>query len=116
MAHVTIYQKPTCSTCRKVVKLVEQSGQPFSAVNYYETPLTETKLKALLKKAGLTAKDVMRTKEEMYRALDVANADKSEDDLIGLIVKHPDLLQRPLVEKGETVILARPPETVKTLL
>ena len=116
MAHVTIYQKPTCSTCRKVVKLVEQSGQPFSAVNYYETPLTETKLKALLKKAGLTANDVMRTKEEMYHALDVANADKSEDDLIGLIVKHPDLLQRPLVEKGETVILARPPETVKTLL
>ena len=116
MAHVTIYQKPTCSTCRKVVKLVEESGQPFSAVNYYKTPLTDTKLKALLKKAGLTAKDVMRTKEEMYHALDLANADKSEEELIGLIVKHPDLLQRPLVEKGETVILSRLPETVNTLL
>lgn len=116
MAHVTIYHKPTCSTCRKVVKLVEESGRPFSVVNYYETPLTETTLKALLKKAGLTAKDVMRTKEERYHALDVANADKSEEELIGLIVNHPDLLQRPLVEKGETVILARPPETVNTLL
>lgn len=116
MAHVTIYHKPTCSTCRKVVKLVKESGQPFSVVNYYETPLTETKLKALLKKAGLTAKDVMRPKEEIYHTLDVANADKSEEELIGLIVKHPDLLQRPLVEKGETVILARPPETVNTLL
>ena len=116
MAHVTIYHKPTCSTCRKVVKLVKESGQPFSVVNYYETPLTDTKLKALLKKAGLTAKDVMRTKEEMYHTLDVANADKPEEELIGLIVKHPDLLQRPLVEKGETVILARPPETVNTLL
>ena len=116
MAHVTIYQKPTCSTCRKVIKLVKESGQPFSAVNYYETPLTETKLKALLKKAGLTAKDVMRTKEEIYQTLDLSDTDKSEDELIGLIVKHPDLLQRPLVEKGETVILARPPETVETLL
>ena len=116
MTHVTIYQKPTCSTCRKVVKLVEESGRPFSAVNYYETPLTETKLKALLKKAGLTAKDVMRTKEKMYQTLDLSDADKSEDELIGLLVKHPDLLQRPLVEKGETVILARPPETVETLL
>ena len=116
MAHVTIYQKPTCSTCRKVIKLVKESGQPFSAVNYYETPLTETKLKALLKKAGLTAKDVMRTKEDIYQTLDLSNTDKSEDELIGLIVKHPDLLQRPLVEKGETVILARPPETVETLL
>lgn len=115
MAHVTIYHKPTCSTCRKVVKLVEESGQTFSAVNYYETPLTETKLKALLKKAGLTAKDVMRTKEEMYHALDLSKTDKSEDELIALLVKHPDLLQRPLVEKGETVILARPPETVETL-
>lgn len=112
MAPITIYQKPTCSTCRKVIKLVEESGRPFSAVNYYETPLTKTKLKALLKKAGLTAKDVLRAKEEVYKTLGLAKTDKSEDELIGLMIKHPDLLQRPLVEKGETVMLARPPETV----
>lgn len=50
MPHLTIYQKPTCTTCRKVIKLVEEKGTPFTAINYYETPLTKAKLKSLLKK------------------------------------------------------------------
>ncbi len=116
MAHITIYQKPTCSTCRKVVKLVEESGQPFTAINYYEKPLTKTRLKELLKKSGLAAKDVMRSKEDIYKSLALAKADKSEDELIGLMIEHPDLLQRPLVEKGDKVIMARPPEMIQDIL
>ena len=116
MAHITIYQKPTCSTCRKVIKLVEESGQPFTAINYYEKPLTKTKLKELLKKGGLKAKDVMRAKEDIYKSLGLAKADKSEDEFIDLMIKHPDLLQRPLVEKGNKVIMARPPETIQEIL
>lgn len=115
MAPITIYQKPTCSTCRQVLKIVQESGHAFTAVNYYETPLSKTKLKALLNKGGLKAKDVLRTKEEKYKALGLAKADKSEDELIELMVAYPDLLQRPLVEQGQTVILARPAETVKQL-
>ncbi len=115
MAHMTIYHKPTCSTCRKVIKLVEESGQPFTAINYYEKPFTKSKLKALLKKGGLNAKDVMRTKEDIYKSLRLAKTDKSEDELIGLMIEHPDLLQRPLVEKGDDVIMARPPETIKDI-
>ncbi|MDE0146019.1 MAG: arsenate reductase [Nitrospira sp.] len=115
MAPITIYQKPTCSTCRQVLKLVQESGQAFTAVNYYQTPLSKTKLKALLKKGGLKARDVLRAKEEKYKALGLAKADKSEDELIELMVANPDLLQRPLVEQAQTVILARPAETVKQL-
>ena len=115
MAPITIYQKSTCSTCRQVIKLVQESGQVFTAVNYYETPLSKTKLKALLKKGGLKAKDVLRTKEEKYKTLGLAKADKSEDELIELMITYPDLLQRPLVEQGQTVILARPADTVKKL-
>ncbi len=116
MARIIIYQKPTCSTCRTVVKLVRDSGQPFTAVNYYERPLSKTKLKALLKKGGLTANDVIRTQEDRYATLNLARADKSEDELIGLMIRYPDLLQRPLVETGDTVILARPPATVRNIL
>ena len=116
MAHITIYQKPTCSTCRKVLKLVEESGQPFTAINYYEKPLTKTRLKELLKKGGLKAKEVMRAKEDIYKSLGLAKTDKTEDELIGLMIEHPDLLQRPLVEKGEKVIMARPPETIHDIL
>lgn len=115
MSKITIYQKPTCSTCREVVKLVQASGRPFQAVNYYEQPLTKGRLKELLKKAGLRAADILRTKEEAYKT-HVAKKSLSEEQLLDLMIAHPDLIQRPLVEKGERVILARPPETVKALL
>ena len=113
---ITIYQKPTCSTCRETVKLVQASGQAYTAINYYEQPFTKAQLKALLKKAGLSAKGILRTKEDIYKELGLAKKQVSEDELIDLMLKHPDLIQRPLVEKGEKVILARPAETVKRLL
>ncbi len=115
-AGITIYQKPTCSTCRDAVKLVQASGQPFTAINYYEQPFTKARLKGLLKRAGLSARDILRTKEEVYKELGLAKKQVSEDGLIDLMLKHPDLIQRPLIEKGERVILARPAETVKQLL
>lgn len=113
--NIIIYQKPTCSTCREVVKLVQASGQPYTAVNYYEQPFTKSQLKGLLKRAGLRAADVLRTKEDAYKA-HVANRPLSEDALLDLMLKHPDLIQRPLVQKGEKALLARPAEAVKRLL
>jgi len=116
MAKITIYQKPTCSTCREAVKLVRASGQPFTTINYYEQPFTKVLFKGLLKKAGLSARDTLRTKEDIYKELGLAKKQVPEDELIDLMLKHPDLIQRPLVEKGEKVILGRPAETVKKLL
>lgn len=116
MADVTIYQKPTCTTCRQAIQVLKDSGKPFKTVNYYEHPFTKTQLKSLLKKAGLLPRDVLRTKEEVYKKLDLAKKNLSDDELIDLMVKYPDLIQRPIVEKGEQVILARPAETVKKLL
>jgi arsenate reductase len=113
---IRVYQKPTCSTCREVVKLIQASGQPFEAINYYERPFSKTQFKSLLKKAGLKPRDVLRTKEAVYKTLGLAKKSLSDDELIDLMLKHPDLIQRPLVEKGDQVILARPPAMVKTLL
>lgn len=116
MADITIYQKPTCSTCRQAVQLLKESGKPFTAVNYYEKPFTKAQLKGLLKKAGLSAKDVLRTKEDLYKELGLAKKSLSEDELIDLMLKHPDLIQRPIVAKGDKAMLARPAETIKTML
>lgn len=116
MEHITIYQKPTCSTCRQAVQLLKESGNPFTAVNYYEQPFTKARLKALLKKAGLSPKQVMRTKEDIYKELKLSERSLSDDDLLDLMVKHPDLIQRPLVETGKTALLARPADTIKRLL
>lgn len=116
MADVTIYHKPTCTTCRQAIQVLKDSGQPFKTVNYYEQPFTRAQLKGLLKKAGLSPRDILRTKEDDYKELGLAKKNLSEDELIDMMVKHPDLIQRPIVEKGERAILARPAETVKQLL
>ena len=116
MSDVTIYQKPTCSTCRQAVQILKESGKPFTAINYYEQPFTKSQLKALLKKAKLSPGDVLRTKEDVYRDLGLAKKTLSDDELIELMLKHPDLIQRPIVEKGEKALLARPAEKVKTIL
>jgi len=112
---IMIYQKPTCSTCREAVKLLEASGQPYQAVNYYEQPFTKAQLKGLLKKAGLKAREILRAKEDLYKRLKLTGSVHTDDELIDLMLKHPDLIQRPLVEKGKRVILARPAETIKRL-
>ena len=116
MAEITIYQKPTCSTCRQTVQLLKESGKPFTAINYYEKPFTKAQLKNLLKKAGLSPKDIVRTKEDIYKDLGLAKKNLSDDEWLDTLVAHPDLIQRPIVEKGEKVILARPAESVKELL
>jgi len=116
MAEVTIYQKPTCSTCRQAVQLLKESGQPFTAINYYEKPFSKAQLKGLLKKAGLSPKDILRTKEGIYKELGLAKKSLSDDEWLDVMITHPDLIQRPIVEKGEQVILARPAESVNELL
>jgi arsenate reductase len=116
MAMLTIYHKPTCSTCRQAIQVLKDTGQPYTAVNYYEKPFTKAQLKSLLKKAGLQVRDVLRTKEDLYKTLDLAKKNMSEDTLLDLMIKHPDLIQRPLVERGDRALLARPAETIKQLL
>ena len=95
--------------------MLKDSGTPFTAVNYYEQVFTKDQLKKILKKAGLSPKDVLRTKEDIYKELELAKKDLSDDALLDLMVKHPDLIQRPLVVKDEKAVLARPAETVRTL-
>ena len=116
MDKLTIYQKPTCSTCRQAVQFLKESGKPFTSINYYEKLFTKAQLKNLLKKAGLSPKDMLRTKEEIYKDLGLAKKNLSDDEWLDVMVAHPDLIQRPIVEKGDKAILARPAESVNKFL
>lgn len=109
---VTIYQKPTCTTCRQVYASLVKAGVDIDAVNYYIEPLSAGQIKRLLKKMHATAKDVLRTKEPIYKELELADKDLSDDELINLMAQHPDLLQRPIVEEGNRAILARPADRI----
>ncbi|HKY73547.1 MAG TPA: arsenate reductase (glutaredoxin) [Nitrospira sp.] len=116
MSKLTIYQKPTCSTCRQAMQILKESSAAFTAINYYEQRFTKVQLKALLKKAGLSPRDILRTKEDLYKELNLAKATLSDDALIDLMIEHPDLIQRPIIEKGDKAWLARPAERVKDLV
>jgi len=113
---ITIYQKPTCTTCRQVYSALKESGVDFESVNYYLEPIPKTRLKELFKKMGIPARELLRAKEEIYQKLGLANKELSEDEIVDLMVKHPDLIQRPIVEKGGRAILARPAERLKEIL
>ena len=111
---ITVYEKPTCTTCRVVKKYLNESGVDFEAINYFEQPLTADTLKKLLKTAGLKPSECLRTKEEAYKKY-VAGKDLSDDQLIAAMVSHPELIQRPIVVKGGKAVLARPIEKLKDL-
>ena len=113
---ITIYQKPTCTTCRQVYAALKESGVDFDSVNYYTDPISKTKLKELIHKMGIKAPELFRTKEEVYKKLKLAGKELSDDEAIDLMIKHPDLIQRPIVEKGSRAIIARPPEKIKEIL
>ena len=113
---ITIYQKPTCTTCRQVYAALKESGVDFAAVDYYTDPIPKTKIKELLRKMGIAARDLLRTKEPVYKTLKIAGRDLTDDQIVDLMVKHPDLIQRPIVEKGSRAILARPAERLKEIL
>jgi len=113
---ITIYQKPTCTTCRQVYAALRDAGVDVDAVDYYTDPISKTKLRELLRKMKLPARELLRTKEEIYRTLSLGERDLSDDEIVDLMVKHPDLMQRPIVEKGSRAILARPAERLKEIL
>src|SRR5262245_6958770 len=113
---ITVYQKPTCSTCRQVYAALKEAGVDFTAVDYYVEPLSKAKLKELIGKLGMPAQSLFRTKEDVYTKLYLGSRQVSDAEAIDLMVKHPDLMQRPIVEKGKRAILARPAERLKEIL
>jgi len=113
---ITVYEKPTCTKCREMNKFLVEQGIDFNKVNYYIEPLSEQQLRGLLKKMGLQPRDILRSSETVYRELGLGKKDFSDDEIIALMAKHPDLIQRPIVERGERAVLGRPTENVKALL
>lgn len=113
---ITVYQKPTCTTCRRLFTLLTEAGVEFERVDYFLQPLTKARLQRLLGKAGLAPREVLRTRAPQYRELGLADASVSDARLLELLVTHPELLQRPIVERGDRAVLARPPERVLDIL
>jgi arsenate reductase len=97
-------------------RFLRESSVDFSKINYYLEPLSEKKLTELIKKMGIKPRELLRTSEQIYRELGLGKKELSDDEIIKLMAKHPDLIQRPIVERGDGAVLGRPTENVKALL
>ncbi|GJQ61255.1 MAG: arsenate reductase (glutaredoxin) [Melioribacteraceae bacterium] len=115
MEKIIVYEKPTCTTCKKTVALLEEKGVEFDKINYYIEPLTKSKIEELLALTGIPAKDLLRSRAKEYKEFDLKNGVKSDSEIIDLMVQYPDLVQRPIVVKGKKAVLARPIEKINEL-
>ena len=97
-------------------RLLRESGIPYEKVNYYRDPFSEAKLRDLLAKMKVGPRAILRTREALYRELKLDQSTLSNDELIRLMIEHPELIQRPIVERGNRAVLGRPVENVKDLL
>jgi arsenate reductase len=115
MANVTIWHNPRCGKSRDGLKLLEEKGIDAEVVRYLDTPPTKEELAALLKMLGITARELMRTKEAIYKELDLKEV-TDEEQLIEAMVNNPKLIERPIVIKEGKAAIGRPIENIIDLL
>lgn len=115
MKQLTVYEKPTCTTCRKVAKILTEKKVDFKKVNYYIEPFSKSKLKSLLKKMNMKPGELLRKNEKKYKELNIKNKNYTQEEILSLMIKNPDLVQRPILELGEKAVLARPVENIYQL-
>ncbi len=113
---VTIYHNPRCTKSRQTLALLEQHGIKPKIIEYLVTPPTEAELKRLLKLLGLSPRELLRKKEEEYKQAKLDDPDVSDAQIISALVKHPRLIERPIVVSGNKAALGRPPEKVLEIL
>ncbi|NOR56532.1 MAG: arsenate reductase (glutaredoxin) [Sulfurovum sp.] len=115
MSTVKIWHNPRCSKSRSAVALLEEKGVDAEVVKYLDTPPSRVELMAVLDMLGLSAKGLMRTKEDVYKELGIKDI-TDEDMLIGLMVANPKLIERPIVIKDGKAAIGRPLENIVELL
>ncbi|ELY7391961.1 arsenate reductase (glutaredoxin) [Cronobacter universalis] len=114
---VTIYHNPRCSKSRETLSLLTERGIEPDVVLYLETPPDAATIKTLLKQLGFSqAHELMRTKEDLYKTLNLADPSLSEEALIQAMVDNPKLIERPIVVSHGKARLGRPPEQVLDIL
>jgi len=116
MSDIKILHNPRCSKSRQTLALLEDKGIEPEVIKYLDTPPNATELKAILQKLGISARDLLRKGEDDYKALNLKDPNLSEDALIDAMVKHPKLIERPIVINNNQARLGRPPESVLDII
>ncbi len=110
-----IWHNPRCSKSRQTLEILNKKGVSAEVVKYLETNPSANEISEVLKKLGISARELMRTKEDIYKTLNLKD-EENETKLIEAMASHPKLIERPIVIVGEKAVLGRPPEKVLELI
>lgn len=113
---VTIYHNPRCSKSRQTLQLLDETGVAPQVIEYLKTPPSQAELTQLLKMLKISARELMRTKDDLYRELNLDDPTLSEDSLINAMAAHPALIERPIVIHDGKAVIGRPPEKILEIL
>ncbi|ARP94198.1 arsenate reductase (glutaredoxin) [Bordetella genomosp. 13] len=116
MSSITIYHNPACGTSRNVLGLIRNSGEEPTIIEYLKTPPDAETLRSLIRAMGVPARDVLRQKGTPYDELGLADPTWTDEQLIGFMLEHPILINRPIVVTPLGVRLCRPSEAVLDIL
>jgi arsenate reductase len=115
MNEITIYHNPKCSKSRETLALLRARGVEPHIIEYLKTPPTAAELRAIVRRLGITAAELVRTGEDIYKAT-YAGKDLTDAQWVDALIKNPILIERPIVVRGTRAVIGRPPETVLELL
>jgi arsenate reductase len=107
----TIWHNPKCSKSREALKLLEDKNSSFEVFKYLDTPPSREEIVELLKKLEISARELMRTKEDLYKELEIAKI-SDESQLIDMLAEHPKLIERPILIEENRAVIGRPVEKV----
>jgi arsenate reductase len=115
MQNIQIWHNPKCSKSRAAIELLENKSINANVVKYLEQTPTKEQLKDVLSKLKISAKELLRTGEDVYKELNLKDINDDET-LIEIMVKNPILIERPIIIKGDNAVIARPIENLEDLL
>lgn len=115
MSKITIWHNPRCSKSREALKALEEKGVDYEVFKYLENNPSYEEISDLLKKLGISARELMRTKEAIYKEMDLACIE-DEKILINAMVEYPKLIERPIIIKDGKAIIGRPVEKIYDII
>lgn len=116
MSQVTIYHNPRCSKSRQTLELLQAQGVEPEIREYLKDIPSKDELQTVLSALNMSARDLLRNKEDEFKALGLNNSDLSEDAILEAMIAHPKLIERPIVIKNGQARIGRPPESVLEIL
>lgn len=110
-----ILHNPRCTKSRQTLALLREHGHAPRVIEYLKNPPGIKELQTLLESLGISARQLLRNKEALYQELGLDDPKYSDQELLGIMVKHPILIERPIVSYRGKAVIGRPPDTVLSL-